>query len=136
MVASPDQNMSRKRPGRSILLHAHVSSELGHQLQSEQASLLLCRAYCRKLSIYRKRAWCCSLTGKAGLTYEEALVSEGVARGDIQQVIQRFRYPATCPASKRAARGPVRNPPFAHASGHSTTAYQQLDSKFQLDPHQ
>jgi len=44
------------------------------------------REYCRKLSRYRKRAWSCKETRKAGLTYEEALLSEARAKGAIQQV--------------------------------------------------
>lgn len=44
------------------------------------------RDYCKKLSHYRKRAWTCRLTRKAGLTYEEALACEAEANGELQQV--------------------------------------------------
>ena len=63
-----------------------------HALQNGPSSPLMalecqsCREYCKRLSLYRKRAWTCQLTGKVGLTYEEALVSEAIAEGAIQKV--------------------------------------------------
>jgi hypothetical protein len=62
------------------------------------------REYCRKLSLYRKRDWVCQLTGKAGLTYEEALVSESRARGLIQQV-GGLPKPALCPCCRQSVPG-------------------------------
>ena len=44
------------------------------------------RDYCKKLSLYRKRAWTCRLTGRTGLTYEEALACEARAKGGLQEV--------------------------------------------------
>ena len=52
----------------------------------DERQLACRREYSRKLSLYRKRDWSCQLTGKAGLTYEEALVSEARAKGLIKQV--------------------------------------------------
>lgn len=48
--------------------------------------MLVIRDYTKKLSQYRKRLWSCQETGKAGLTYEEALLSEARAKGDIHEV--------------------------------------------------
>ncbi|BDA50716.1 probable tyrosine-protein kinase BAZ1B at N-terminal half [Coccomyxa sp. Obi] len=49
--------------------------------------------YSKKLSQYRKRAWSCQETGKAGLTYEEALLSEARAKGAIQEVPECYEEP-------------------------------------------
>ena len=73
-------------------------------MQLNDPCFAFCREYCRKLSLYRKRDWVCQLTGKAGLTYEEALVSESRARGLIQQV-GGFPKHALCPCCRPLVPG-------------------------------
>ncbi|KAH1251306.1 Bromodomain adjacent to zinc finger domain protein 1A [Glycine max] len=41
--------------------------------------------YLKRLNLYRQRVWMCKVTGKTGLTYEEALVSEQLATEKVQQ---------------------------------------------------
>ncbi|KAG4998887.1 hypothetical protein JHK87_019959 [Glycine soja] len=41
--------------------------------------------YLKQLNLYRQRVWMCKVTGKTGLTYEEALVSEQLATEKVQQ---------------------------------------------------
>ncbi|KAK7399322.1 hypothetical protein VNO78_10504 [Psophocarpus tetragonolobus] len=41
--------------------------------------------YLKRLNLYRRRIWMCKVTGKTGLTYEEALVSEQHATEKVQQ---------------------------------------------------
>lgn len=44
------------------------------------------RDYARALKLYRTREWVCQLTGRSGLSYEEALVSEQRSRTLIAKV--------------------------------------------------
>ncbi|KAK7369561.1 hypothetical protein VNO80_11601 [Phaseolus coccineus] len=41
--------------------------------------------YLKRLNLYRQRVWMCKVTGKTGLTYEEAMVSEQHATEKVQQ---------------------------------------------------
>ncbi|CAJ1937697.1 unnamed protein product [Sphenostylis stenocarpa] len=41
--------------------------------------------YLKRLNLYRQRVWTCKVTGKTGLTYEEAMVSEQHATEKVQQ---------------------------------------------------
>lgn len=49
-----------------------------------------CRLYLSKLNFYRQRQWSCQVTGKHGLTYEEAATSEQKVKNATSQV-------STCP---------------------------------------
>lgn len=44
-----------------------------------QAALPSCRHYLAQLNFYRQRVWICGVSGRNGLTYEEALTSEFVS---------------------------------------------------------
>ncbi|CAJ1974765.1 unnamed protein product [Sphenostylis stenocarpa] len=50
--------------------------------------------YLKRLNQYRQRVWTCKVTGKTGLTYEEALVSEKHATGKVQQIPEELVAPA------------------------------------------
>ena len=52
--------------------------------------VLFAREYLARLDYYRQRFWTCRATGIGGLTYEQALASEAVARGATQQVAWRL----------------------------------------------
>lgn len=51
-----------------------------------------CRLYLSKLNFYRQRQWSCQVTGKQGLTYEEAATSEQKIKNATSQVSTVFRY--------------------------------------------
>ncbi|QCE15073.1 hypothetical protein DEO72_LG11g2081 [Vigna unguiculata] len=50
--------------------------------------------YLNRLNQYRKRVWTCKVTGKTGLTYEEALVSEKHGAEKVQQIPEELIAPA------------------------------------------
>ncbi|KAK2384943.1 hypothetical protein P8452_39748 [Trifolium repens] len=50
--------------------------------------------YLNRLNLYRQRVWACKATGKTGLTYEEALVSEQRATEKFLQFPKEFTTPA------------------------------------------
>jgi len=50
--------------------------------------------YLNRLNQYRQRVWTCKVTGKTGLTYEEALVSEMHATEKVQQIPEELKAPA------------------------------------------
>ncbi|XP_061369900.1 uncharacterized protein LOC133312677 [Gastrolobium bilobum] len=50
--------------------------------------------YLDRLNLYRQRVWMCKVTGKTGLTYEEALVSEQRATEKVQQFPRELMAPA------------------------------------------
>ncbi|KAL5134528.1 Vacuolar cation/proton exchanger 2 [Glycine soja] len=50
--------------------------------------------YLNRLNQYRQRVWTCKITGKSGLTYEEALVSEKHAAEKVQQIPEELVAPA------------------------------------------
>lgn len=50
--------------------------------------------YLNRLNQYRKRVWTCKVTGKTGLTYEQALVSEKLATEKVQQIPEELMAPA------------------------------------------
>ncbi|BAT79144.1 hypothetical protein VIGAN_02196700 [Vigna angularis var. angularis] len=50
--------------------------------------------YLNRLNQYRKRVWTCKVTGKTGLTYEQALVSEKLATAKVQQIPEELMVPA------------------------------------------
>ncbi|CAI8619242.1 unnamed protein product [Vicia faba] len=50
--------------------------------------------YLSRLNLYRQRVWACKVTGKTGLTYEEALVSEQRATEKFLQFPKEFMTPA------------------------------------------
>ncbi|KAI5383965.1 uncharacterized protein LOC127105514 [Lathyrus oleraceus] len=50
--------------------------------------------YLNRLNLYRQRVWACKVTGKTGLTYEEALVSEQRATEKFLQFPKEFMTPA------------------------------------------
>ena len=52
-----------------------------------------CRVYLSKLNFYRQRQWSCQVTGKHGLTYEEAATSEQKSKAATGQVsiVRPFR---------------------------------------------
>ncbi|RDY14651.1 Bromodomain adjacent to zinc finger domain protein 1A, partial [Mucuna pruriens] len=50
--------------------------------------------YLNRLNQYRRRVWMCKVTGKTGLTYEEALVSEKRATEKVQQIPEELMAPA------------------------------------------
>ncbi|KAK7318379.1 hypothetical protein RJT34_03078 [Clitoria ternatea] len=50
--------------------------------------------YLKRLNLYRQRFWMCKVTGKTGLTYEEALVSERHATEKVQQLPKELMTPA------------------------------------------
>lgn len=51
-----------------------------------------CRLYLSKLNFYRQRQWSCQVTGKQGLTYEEAATSEQKIKNTTSQVSIVFRH--------------------------------------------
>jgi len=51
----------------------------------DNGSLTWSSDYLKQLNLYRQRVWMCKVTGKTGLTYEEALVSEQLATEKVQQ---------------------------------------------------
>lgn len=57
-------------------------------------SLVLIRAYLNRLNLYRQRIWTCKISGKANLTYEEALVSEKRATERVQEMPKELVAPA------------------------------------------
>lgn len=50
--------------------------------------------YLQRLNLYRQRVWSCKVTGKTGLTYEEAIVSEQRATEKFLQFPKEFMTPA------------------------------------------
>lgn len=50
--------------------------------------------YLNSLNLYRQRVWTCKVTGKMGLTYEEAMVSEQRASEKVLQLPKEFMAPA------------------------------------------
>ncbi|XP_059433275.1 uncharacterized protein LOC132166474 isoform X3 [Corylus avellana] len=50
--------------------------------------------YLNRINLYRRRVWACKVTGKASLTYEEALVSEKRAAEKVQQFPKELMAPA------------------------------------------
>jgi ATP-utilising chromatin assembly and remodelling N-terminal. len=42
--------------------------------------IVFCREFCQRVILCNSLVWCCSLTGKPQLTYQEALQSEENAR--------------------------------------------------------
>ncbi|XP_028220360.1 pentatricopeptide repeat-containing protein At2g03380, mitochondrial-like [Glycine soja] len=57
-------------------------------------SLTCTSDYLNRLNQYRQRVWTCKITGKSGLTYEEALVSEKHAAEKVQQIPEELVAPA------------------------------------------
>lgn len=51
------------------------------------------REYLNRINLYRQRVWTCKVTGKANLTYEEALVSERRANEKVQQFPKELTVP-------------------------------------------
>ncbi|KAF5727635.1 hypothetical protein HS088_TW22G01331 [Tripterygium wilfordii] len=51
-------------------------------------------AYLNRINLYRQRLWSCKFTGKANLTYEEALVSEKCATEKVQELPKELVAPA------------------------------------------
>ncbi|KAI3887929.1 hypothetical protein MKX03_013164 [Papaver bracteatum] len=49
--------------------------------------------YLKRINLYRRRIWTCKVTGKANLTYEEALVSEQRAAEKVQQFPKELMAP-------------------------------------------
>lgn len=47
----------------------------------------LSRDYLRALELYRQRTWTCAVTGRSGLSYEEALTSESLSGGLLSQPV-------------------------------------------------
>lgn len=45
------------------------------------------RAYLDRWQLYRRRQWTCTVTGKSGLTYEEALNSERKSKEELRERI-------------------------------------------------
>ena len=56
-------------------------------------------AYLAKLELYRSRQWSCALTGRAGLTYEEALRTEQRTAKTVPSVRQCAPVNAPCEAT-------------------------------------
>ncbi|KAI4343507.1 hypothetical protein L6164_010847 [Bauhinia variegata] len=50
--------------------------------------------YLNRMNLYRQRVWMCKVTGKTGLTYEEALLSEKRATEKVQQFPKELIPPA------------------------------------------
>ncbi|XP_011628822.1 DDT domain-containing protein DDB_G0282237 isoform X1 [Amborella trichopoda] len=50
-------------------------------------------AYLKRINLYRQRVWTCKITGKSGLTYEEALVSEQHASNEAQKFPEELVIP-------------------------------------------
>ncbi|KAL5160482.1 Vacuolar cation/proton exchanger 5 [Glycine soja] len=57
-------------------------------------SLTCTSDYLNRLNQYRQRVWTCKITGKSGLTYEEALVLEKHAAEKVQQIPEELVAPA------------------------------------------
>ena len=57
-------------------------------------SLTCTSDYLNRLNQYRQRVWNCKITGKSGLTYEEALVLEKHAAEKVQQIPEELVAPA------------------------------------------
>ncbi|CAN0865094.1 DDT domain-containing protein DDB_G0282237 [Linum grandiflorum] len=52
------------------------------------------REYVNRMDFYRQRIWTCKISGKANLTYEEALVSEKLAGEKVQEIPKELVEPA------------------------------------------
>lgn len=73
------------------------------------------RDYARALKLYRTRDWVCQLTGRSGLSYEEALVSEQRSRTLIAKVCRRYGAIST-----------IRTPLSAWSAGASCPCHKSL----------
>lgn len=50
--------------------------------------------YLNRINLYRQRIWSCKISGKANLTFEEALVSEKHATEKVQEIPKELVGPA------------------------------------------
>lgn len=73
-----------------------LASELFARIQNARARsashCCACRLYLSKLNFYRQRQWSCQVTGKQGLTYEEAATSEQKIKNATSQVSTALRH--------------------------------------------
>ncbi|KAJ7957110.1 DDT domain-containing protein [Quillaja saponaria] len=68
--------------------------ELVYQVRFTKEVFRDYHAYLNHINLYRQRIWTCKVTGKTGLTYEEALVSEKRGTEKIQQFPKELMAPA------------------------------------------
>ncbi|MQM01478.1 hypothetical protein Taro_034233 [Colocasia esculenta] len=67
--------------------------ELVYQVRFTKEIFRDYQEYINRLNLYRQRVWTCRATGKTGLTYEEALVSERRANEKVQQIPKELVAP-------------------------------------------
>uniref|UniRef100_A0A1D1ZJD0 DDT domain-containing protein DDB_G0282237 n=3 Tax=Anthurium amnicola TaxID=1678845 RepID=A0A1D1ZJD0_9ARAE len=67
--------------------------ELVYQVRFTKEIFRDYQEYLNRLNLYRQRVWTCKATGKANLTYEEALVSERRANEKVQQIPKELVAP-------------------------------------------
>ncbi|XP_019458270.1 PREDICTED: DDT domain-containing protein DDB_G0282237-like isoform X2 [Lupinus angustifolius] len=68
--------------------------ELVYQIRFTKEIFRDYHEYLNFLNLYRQRIWMCKVSGKTGLTYEEALVSEQRATEKVQQFPKELTAPA------------------------------------------
>ncbi|KAK7358754.1 hypothetical protein VNO77_00692 [Canavalia gladiata] len=80
---------SLAEPPKDLKLDEHV-----YQIRFTKEIFRDYHDYLKRLNLYRQRVWMCKVTGKTGLTYEEALVSEQRATEKVQQIPKELMTPA------------------------------------------
>ncbi|KAF5745091.1 DDT domain-containing protein [Tripterygium wilfordii] len=68
--------------------------ELVYQIRFSKEIFRDYPAYLNRINLYRQRLWSCKFTGKANLTYEEAMVSEKRATEKVQELPKELLAPA------------------------------------------
>ena len=67
--------------------------------------LLICRDFSERMFLCNSMVWTCSLTGKANLTYAEALESEDNAKNSLKEFPAELKIPILYLATKTKRSG-------------------------------